>query len=397
VARRNNPRRARTQGSKHSRRGAGAARPLLALLLLLGVVALIGYVVLRQPGKAPVVEAPALAPDLIARVASRHALSAESVFAERLDEDGVTLCSVTISVPKGFALDPFLLELEAEAHNLGGRLEPGVLLEGGGYGLARLEGTVAGERYRIVVIGEGREPTPGRASARPRSEPALLAIVLDDAGNSLEAARELGRLPRDVAIAVLPNTGQSTAVVQLLGGERRELLLHMPMETVPSNGSGPGPDGLDVGLSESEVAARLDRAFAVVPDARGVNNHMGSRATADLATMQALMAALHSREAYFLDSRTTPHSVAEQAARVAAVPVLRRDVFLDLVGEPSAIRRALGQAIARARSVGSAVAIGHVHTATIDVLSQELGRMPSDVELVTPSELIRRRAALTRR
>jgi hypothetical protein len=120
-----------------------------------------------------------------------------------------------------------------------------------------------------------------------------------------------------------------------------------------------------------------------------MNNHMGSRATADPAAMRAVMGVLRARGLYFLDSRTTPDSVAEQVAREAGIPALRRDVFLDLVSEPESIRHALEQAVARAKAQGSAVAIGHVHPLTIEILAHELPRLGPDVRLVRPSELLR--------
>jgi hypothetical protein len=68
---------------------------------------------------------------------------------------------------------------------------------------------------------------------------------------------------------------------------------------------------------------------------------------------------------------------------------LRRDVFLDVVSEPDAVRRALEQAVARARTQGSAVAIGHVHPLTLELLAVELPRIAGEVKLVRPSQLLR--------
>ena len=127
----------------------------------------------------------------------------------------------------------------------------------------------------------------------------------------------------------------------------------------------------------------------MVAAARGVNNHMGSRATADAPTMRDVMEVLRDHGLYFLDSRTTSETVAERVARENGVPALRRDVFLDVVSEPDAVRRALEQAVARARAQGSAVAIGHVHPLTLELLAVELPRIASEVKLVRPSQLLR--------
>jgi hypothetical protein len=227
------------------------------------------------------------------------------------------------------------------------------------------------------------------AAVKLRASAARLAIVLDDAGASIDVLRETEVLPPTIAVAVLPNALRSAEVARGLGAQGRELLLHMPMEPLGNHGPGAGEGAIEVGLSGEEIRLRVERALGVVAGARGMNNHMGSRATADPAAMRAVMGVLRARGLYFLDSRTTPDSVAEQVAREAGIPALRRDVFLDLVSEPESIRHALEQAVARAKAQGSAVAIGHVHPLTIEILAHELPRLGPDVRLVRPSELLR--------
>jgi hypothetical protein len=299
---------------------------------------------------------------------------------------------ITVHASPGFAADRFALELQARAHNTGGRLDPRPVTEKGGYGLARLDGTLAGRTVRVVVLGEApRAARPPRAARTPRApaQHGRLAIVLDDAGYSLAAIQELRDLPREVAVAVLPNAPQAREAALELGRQGREVLVHMPMEPGPGNGPGPGDGAITVGLAPSEVAARIDRALAVVVGARGVNNHMGSRATADPPTMRAVMAALRGRGLYFLDSRTTADSIAGATAIESGIPVLRREVFLDVVDEPDVVRQALREVISRAGVDGEAVAIGHVHPVTVAVLTAALTELPPGIRLVRPSELAR--------
>jgi uncharacterized protein len=294
---------------------------------------------------------------------------------------------ITVHAPRGFHADRFALDLEAAVHNAGGTLEPAPLSERGGYGLVHLDGALAGQRWRVLVLGEEPPPTP--APRRPQHPQARLAIVLDDAGNSEEPVAAIAGLPRAVAVAVLPNARRSREVARLLAAQGRELLVHMPMEPLPGSQSNPGPGAIEVGLPPDEIAARVRSALAVVAGARGLNNHMGSRATADAPTMRAALAVLRQERLYFLDSRTTPETVAQRTAQEMGVPALRRDVFLDVATDPDSIRHALRQVIALARTNGSAVAIGHVHPITIEVLRTELPALPGDVALVPPSALLR--------
>jgi hypothetical protein len=105
--------------------------------------------------------------------------------------------------------------------------------------------------------------------------------------------------------------------------------------------------------------------------------------------MRDVMVVLAGHGLYFLDSRTTSETVAERVAHESGVPALRRDVFLDVVSDPDAVHRALEEAVARARAQGSAVAIGHVHPLTIELLAVELPRIAGEVKLVRPSQLLR--------
>ncbi|OYW02811.1 MAG: hypothetical protein B7Z61_11310 [Acidobacteria bacterium 37-71-11] len=366
----------------------GRARGLVALALVLLAVAAVVYLAWRAARPRPVPVAPK-AVAVVREVAARFRCGPARVTSETTRDSTGPLVLVTVHAPRGFQAERFVLDLEAAAHNLGGRLEPMPLLEKGGYGLARLDGEVGGVRWRVLVLGEAPPAPPKPAVGRRAVRGARLAIVLDDAGSSIEVVREVERLPIEVAVAVLPNAARSAEVARGLGAQGRELLLHMPMEPVGNRGPGPGEGAVEVGLSAAEIMSRVERALAVVAGARGVNNHMGSRATADAAAMRAVMAVLRSRGLYFLDSRTTAESVAEQIARASGVPALRRDVFLDDVSEPEAIRRALDQAVARARADGSAVAIGHVHPITIEVLERELPRIGGEVRLVRPSQLLK--------
>ena len=366
-------------------------RVALALLLLAAGVALVLVVAGRARHEVPPA-ARANARTIIEQVAARNGCPADRVtVASARDQEGEVWTAV-VHAPRGFPAERFSLDLQAAAHNLGGRFDPKPLLERGGYGLARLEGTVAGERWRVLVLGEPPPATPVATPPAGRISTAQvrLAIVLDDAGESLEVVREVAKLPAAVAVAVLPNATHSAEVARALGSLGREVLLHMPMEPIADHGAGPGPGAIEVGQGDDVVRERLDGALDTVTGAKGVNNHMGSRATADVPTMRAVMLELRRRGLYFLDSRTTSDTVAESEARANGVPALHRDVFLDVVGERDAVEQALSQAVARAREKGSAVAIGHVHPTTFAVLEQELPHLPADVVLVRPSRLLGR-------
>ncbi|HWX39337.1 MAG TPA: divergent polysaccharide deacetylase family protein, partial [Candidatus Sulfotelmatobacter sp.] len=133
-------------------------------------------------------------------------------------------------------------------------------------------------------------------------------------------------------------------------------------------------------------AAMLD----TVPYAAGVNNHEGSLGTADQQLMDELMPLLRRHNLFFVDSRTTAATVAETTARAAGVPAARRNVFLDDEQSVPAIRKQFELAIRDAREKGLALAIGHPHPETLEVLSEMLPEAErKKVQLVFASDLAR--------
>jgi polysaccharide deacetylase 2 family uncharacterized protein YibQ len=170
---------------------------------------------------------------------------------------------------------------------------------------------------------------------------------------------------------------------------RREIFLHQPMQPQGYPDVDPGPRALLVGMSRTEMADVLAENLHGLPDARGLNNHMGSAATSDQGTMDDLMDLLAQRDLLFLDSLTTARSVAYATAVAAGVPALRNRIFLDHDHQDRAkVRRRLHDLVAAARATGFAVGIGHPNAATLDVLRQELPRLVAEgVTFVTASEL----------
>jgi uncharacterized protein len=99
---------------------------------------------------------------------------------------------------------------------------------------------------------------------------------------------------------------------------------------------------------------------------------------------------LHERNLFFIDSRTTAATVAETSAHAAGVATTRRNVFLDDEQSVPAIRKQFELAIHDAREKGSALAIGHPHPETLEVLNEMLPESERrGVKLVFASELAR--------
>jgi polysaccharide deacetylase 2 family uncharacterized protein YibQ len=193
-----------------------------------------------------------------------------------------------------------------------------------------------------------------------------------------------------VAGAVLPQLPGSAAAAEALSRSGKEVLLHLPMEPKGLPAARAGPGVILVSQSEAEIRATLAADLDSVPRASGVNNHMGSAATADRRVMRVVAEELARRGLFFVDSRTTDVTVGAEAAAQARVPWASRRVFLDDVQTDEAIERSLDDLVTKAKAEGTAIAIGHPYPTTLAVLERELPRIGErGVRLVRVSELVR--------
>lgn len=233
-------------------------------------------------------------------------------------------------------------------------------------------------------------PAPFAAKAPAAAPPPhpVVAIVIDDLGGDEVHTRRAIALPRQVALAFLPEPAGTPALARLAAREGHEVLLHMPMQAVTATRL--GPLALTIDLPPDEIARRLDQALARVPGRIGINNHEGSRFTADRAALDPVMQDLGSRHLFFLDSRTTVDTQVIAAARAHGVQTGSRDVFLDDVVSLDAVDAQLRALEARARAQGAAIAIGHPHQITLDAVAAWAAR-EKGFALVTLRAAMRRR------
>jgi hypothetical protein len=286
-------------------------------------------------------------------------------------------CGATVSVPSGGRGDTsrVRVDLGAEAFD--------VLL-------------VVAAPSRVASLAPTAPPTrlpSPTATPRPRPAPGArgrLAILLDDAGQSMDSVSAVAGLPTEVGVAVLPFLPHSAEIAETMHASGHEVWLHLPMEPEGYPASNPGPGAVFVGMADAEIRAAVHAAINNVPHAVGVNNHMGSRASANLRVMTWVMQELKARGLAFIDSRTTRGTVAEDAARALGVPAGRRHVFLDNTRSVAAIRGQLDEAVERCRLDGATIAIGHLEAVTVQTLAEELpGLAARGAVLVRPSSLLR--------
>lgn len=218
-----------------------------------------------------------------------------------------------------------------------------------------------------------------------------IAVVIDDFGYQRPDKHQLAgfcALPPQITFAVLPYARRMNTLLEAAGAGGRQVLLHLPMEATDASVN-PGPDAIALNLDDEEIRQRVERALKRVPIAVGVNNHMGSRATADPRVMNAVLQVLHEHDLFFLDSVTTPESVGYALARDNSVPAARRNLFLDLVDDRAAVETQLWELADMASRMGAAIGIGHDRANTLLALQAILPRLRTrGFRLVPVSELV---------
>ncbi len=236
--------------------------------------------------------------------------------------------------------------------------------------------------HRVVV----RPPAPP-----PEGAPALLALIIDDLGYSEDTVtHDLIALGVPLTLAVLPDLSHSDDTFRLAAEYRLPTLLHLPME--PEGGADAGRNPITTGMDEKGIEAVVEKYQRKYPTFVGINNHMGSKATADLPTMRALAAVLKRRGLFFLDSVTTPRSVAYRAARAQGVWCMRNDLFLDNDTESAEeVANKLEQLARVARQQGLAVGIAHPRPYTLQALRALVPRLQAEgIRFITLEELRRK-------
>lgn len=244
----------------------------------------------------------------------------------------------------------------------------------------------------------GPETLPVPAPIVPPPVPAHLkgrvAIVIDDMGPDLGKLRELFEAGGPITIAIMPNQRYSAETAREAVKKGWDVILHLPMEPKDLAENDPGEDALLVAMSREEIEAMLRKDLSSVPNVIGVNNHMGSKFTEDETRMRMVFEILKKRSIFFLDSRTSPDSVAGRLAREMGLPSAERSVFLDNTRDVEYIKGQIRELVYIASRKGAAIGIGHPYPETIEALKETLPRLGPGIKVVRLSELIRGGAGL---
>lgn len=222
---------------------------------------------------------------------------------------------------------------------------------------------------------------PASAEAPPTPR---IVIIIDDLGYRQSDRVALALDPR-ITFSVLPHTPLGAQLAREAAGQGREVMLHLPMESL--SGARLGPGALTSAMAPAVLAATTAQALAAIPEAVGVNNHMGSALTQQRQAMHSVLSVVKAHNLYFIDSRTTGASVAQQVATELAIPSQRRHIFLDNQRHPAYLQLQFVRLVNQAKHTGLAIGIGHPHPNTLAFL-QTLRFADYGVELIPASQAL---------
>jgi len=185
-----------------------------------------------------------------------------------------------------------------------------------------------------------------------------IALIIDDIGYSVPLARSFLQLNIPLSFSILPRLPYSRELSAEIRGRGHDVMLHQPMQ--PYNTAlDPGPGALYEGDDPFRISEVIEENLSGVPDAIGVNNHMGSLFTECQRETYEALQVIKNNKLFFIDSRTSRNSKALRIARGLHLVSDRRNVFLDTVRNESTILLRLRQLKRLALRYGHAIGIGH--------------------------------------
>ncbi|MFS0722858.1 divergent polysaccharide deacetylase family protein [Paenibacillus sp. 1P07SE] len=228
--------------------------------------------------------------------------------------------------------------------------------------LVLLSVSLTGSAPRLSLAGPASAYAGGQSASLPALHPPSkrIAIVIDDFGNRMSGTEDILALPIPLTVAVMPFLPSSKEDAEEAHRRGHEVIIHMPMEPNRGKKEWLGPGALTADMSDAEIRNRVEAAIEAIPHAVGMNNHMGSKITADRRIMTVVLEVCREHGLYYLDSRTTHKSVITEVADKVKVPVLINKLFLDDRYQASHIQRQLVLLARYLQESPEVIAIGHV-------------------------------------
>jgi len=217
-----------------------------------------------------------------------------------------------------------------------------------------------------------------------------VAIIIDDIGYDRNIANKFIGLGVKITFSVLPHSPFAKQIVDSAHKNKIEIMLHLPMEPNEYPRISPGPGALLTSMSPDQLIKTLNADLDFIPSIKGVNNHMGSKMTAESDRMNQIFSILKKRDLFFIDSRTTAKTTCRSSARLLKISFAERNIFIDHMQTPDFIRNQIKRLLDTAIQQGEAVGIAHPYPLTYKVFSEMLPDIKKKVNFVSASAIVHR-------
>ncbi len=281
----------------------------------------------------------------------------------------------TLSIPFDYPLDKLLLQIQEE---LSVRLVK----------IHQLEEKDSKDQYQILAkVGSESRTTH---TLRFILKKIKIALLIDDFGYSKGGVVDvfLEDLNIPFTISVIPGTPQAKSIAEQAHKSGKEVIIHLPMQ--PKGKFNPDYKWIILDkMSEEEIKSTMKEARKDIPYAVGLNNHMGSLITSEERAMRALLEAMKEEDLFFVDSRTSPDSIAFSLAQEMGVKSISRQAFLDNEKDTDYIKGQFQQLISSAKEKGKTLGMGHIDITTAQALKEIVASLyERKIELVYVSEIV---------
>ncbi|MBP2634498.1 MAG: Divergent polysaccharide deacetylase [Firmicutes bacterium] len=241
---------------------------------------------------------------------------------------------------------------------------------------------------RLYII-KDKGTLPPATTTKPKVEggSGKMAIVIDDCGYTIAPVAGFVDLGRPITFAVLPYREYSNEAASRALSAGHLVILHLPLEPMDASASSE-PTVITTNMSDEEIRQTTSKAIASLPGIQGINNHQGSRATADRRVMKAVLSVVKSQNLFFIDSRTIGKTVAAEVSRQMGIRTGENELFLDNSSDVDLIKTQLRKAIDMAHKNGSVTVIGHARPNTVIAVREMLQEIDNaGIRLVYANQL----------
>lgn len=239
------------------------------------------------------------------------------------------------------------------------------------------------------LAGESKLTAAENSQQITKSKPKI-SIVIDDLGDNSIIAKKMLSLPAKMTAAILPQTPHAKIISQFADNNGHDVIMHLPMEAF-SRPDLLGPGALMSDMDKDTLLSQFAENVSSIPNLIGFNNHMGSLLTEDREKMSWLMEHAKSNSFFFLDSKTSEGSVAEDMANEAGIPTIGRDIFLDHQSNQVTMQGQFNRLKRIAKRSGQVVVICHPYPETLTFLKDNIEDLKQEFSLVGLSELLEKK------